>query len=864
MEDVYKKIINRSLEGYAYHKIICDENNIPTDYIFLDCNHAFEKYTGLQKRKIEGKTITEMIPNIKNDTIDWIAEYGDVALNQTEKEFEGYSESLKHHYRIKAFSPRKGYFITLFHDITEYKNRLEKYFQEVPYGIFLIDKHGNFKEVNKEIVIMTGYRETELIKMNICELLREGDTDKAKESLGFLLKSNKTSCRLDLSTKNGESRRWFAKTSRLDNEIYLGFAEDITEKTKQEEEADRLAEKTKALFDNAGIGIGYFDTSGMIISLNNAAAKNLGGKPKDFEGKNILDLFTTEDAKEFAKRLKVSVETKEMKEYEDQACLHIGEGWFKSTYNNIYDKSNNLLGVEIISQNITDLKSAQKALQERESRYRLLFEDAPMGYQSLDKNGYFIDVNDAWLNMLGYHKDEVIGKWFGDFIIPKQVDLFKKNFLKFKEAGCIHVIFRMLKKNRDVIVVNFNGRIAYEKGGRFKQTHCILEDITERLDSEEKLRKNEERLRRSQEIAKTGSWEIETGSQMIWASEQAFKIFGLAPDTNMVSVREIESMVYEEDQDLVHNTLIDFIADRKGYDIQYRIWPKDSEKISYVRSIAEKEYDAYGNPTRTLGVVMDVTQQALLQRGKDKAEAMLRNQQKLESIGTLASGVAHEINNPINGVLNYAQIILDASANDSQTYKISKEIIQETTRVSEIVKNLLEFSRQSGQHHSYADINDIITKTLSLVNTIFKHENITLNADISPNISKIKCRSQQIQQVLMNLLTNARDSLNEKYPTYDENKIINLKCNEVLRRKRKWISISVEDLGMGIPETIKSRIYDPFFTTKAKEKGTGLGLSISYGIIKEHHGEIKLKSKEGEYTQFTVNLPCDNGWEVQG
>ena len=140
---------------------------------------------------------------------------------------------------------------------------------------------------------------------------------------------------------------------------------------------------------------------------------------------------------------------------------------------------------------------------------------------------------------------------------------------------------------------------------------------------------------------------------------------------------------------------------------------------------------------------------------------------------------------------------------------------------------------------------------------------LSLICDIEENISKVKCRSQQIQQVLMNLLTNARDSLNIKYPSYDANKIINLKCREILSNNRKWISISIEDFGVGIPRNIRDRIFDPFFTTKNKDKGTGLGLSISYGIVKEHHGEIKVTSRKGEHTKFTLILPCDNEWNIE-
>jgi len=514
-----------------------------------------------------------------------------------------------------------------------------------------------------------------------------------------------------------------------------------------------------------------------------------------------------------------------------------------------------------------ELKLKEQELAESElfhtkESFRILFEDAPMGYQSLDENGHLIIVNNAWLEMLGYEKQEVIGKWFGDFLAADNVELFRENFPKFKAKGKTYSIFEMLKKNGEIIKVGFTGKIAYNKDGSFKQTHCILENITERFEYETKLRQNEERLRRSQDIARAGTWEIEIGSNMIWASDQAFKLFELRPDNNFISIEDIEKMIHEDDREAAHNSLIDFIENNKNYDIEYKINPVGAESPHYVHSIAEKQYDENGNVKKILGVIIDITERKKLEEERTHLQEQVWNHQKLESIGTLASGVAHEINNPINGILNYGQIILDSTKPGSEINRYAGEIIYETNRVSEIVRNLLDFSRQSGKQHSYAQIEDIINRTLSLVSTVFRHDNIIINVTVEENISNVKCRSQQIQQVIMNLLTNARDSLNDKYTEYNENKIINLLCGEFFKDGRKWISLTIEDFGKGIPEDAIYRIFDPFFTTKGKDKGTGLGLSISYGIVKEHHGEIIVDSREGEFAKFTVILPCDNGWDI--
>ncbi len=254
----------------------------------------------------------------------------------------------------------------------------------------------------------------------------------------------------------------------------------------------------------------------------------------------------------------------------------------------------------------------------------------------------------------------------------------------------------------------------------------------------------------------------------------------------------------------------------------------------------------------------DITSRKKIEREKTISDSIIRNQQKLEVIGTLASGVAHEINNPINGILNYGQIILDADPNDTNIKEYAKEIISETNRISQIVKDLLGFSRQSNQYYSFANIEDIISQTLSLVKTTIKHDQIELIVDIAGNLPRIKCRSQQIQQVIMNLLTNAHDALNEKFSGYDQKKIMKLSCSQLNTKDRKWLEIVVEDHGVGISEDIMDKIFDPFFTTKEHEKGTGLGLSISYAIVKEHQGEMKIETEIGKYTRFILHLPCNN------
>jgi signal transduction histidine kinase len=270
----------------------------------------------------------------------------------------------------------------------------------------------------------------------------------------------------------------------------------------------------------------------------------------------------------------------------------------------------------------------------------------------------------------------------------------------------------------------------------------------------------------------------------------------------------------------------------------------------------------YNNMDGAMVFTRDITERKKIEKEKSAIEAQLRQQQKLEAIGTLAGGIAHEINNPINGIMNYAQLMLDSNKIDQTNEEYAKEIIHETKRISEIIKNLLQFSRLDKQTHSLACVEDIINQTLSLITSLIKKDQITLDINISENLPELKCRSQQIQQVVMNLLTNSRDALNEKYPDYHENKIIYLGAILKIIDDRRYIRITVTDYGIGIDPQILDKIFEPFFSTKPREKGTGLGLSISFGIVKEHHGILSVDTDEGKYTCFSLDLPVDNGWNT--
>jgi len=289
------------------------------------------------------------------------------------------------------------------------------------------------------------------------------------------------------------------------------------------------------------------------------------------------------------------------------------------------------------------------------------------------------------------------------------------------------------------------------------------------------------------------------------------------------------------------------------FDEEYR----NRGQLRFIHTIKTPVRDADGQVTGILGIFSDITERKRLETERLELEAQMRQQQRLESIGTLAGGVAHEINNPINGIMNYAQIIQDRLPPESPLSEYTREILHETQRVATIVRNLLTFSRDDRQTSSPARVADVIEGALSLIRTVIRHDQIRLAVTIVDDLPELPCRSQQLQQVLMNLMTNARDALNERYPNHDPDKILSVSAQPLSREGKRWIRITVEDHGVGITPEVRERMFDPFFTTKPRDRGTGLGLAISHGIVKEHDGRINVESEPGKFTRMLVDLPVE-------
>lgn len=250
------------------------------------------------------------------------------------------------------------------------------------------------------------------------------------------------------------------------------------------------------------------------------------------------------------------------------------------------------------------------------------------------------------------------------------------------------------------------------------------------------------------------------------------------------------------------------------------------------------------------GIDSDITEQKRLQ-----AQAIRTAQ--LASLGELAAGVAHEINNPIGGVINYADI-LKKRVEAEKDKEILNRIIKEGERIAEIVRKLLSFSRDEGQDLKLHDIHTILDEPLSLMGAQLRQDNIEISVSIDEKIGCVRCNAHQIEQIILNLLSNSRHALNKKSPTAGQNKMISIVAKRMERAAQSFLLLEVIDNGIGISANVLPRVLNPFYTTKEAGTGTGLGLSISAEIIQGHGGTIQIDSEVGEYTKVMIEIPLDS------
>ena len=671
-----------------------------------------------------------------------------------------------------------------------------------------------------------------------------------------------------------EAIRLFEEVT-LDVSFGLDWIETQEQRRKAEAQLNMTHRQTTAILESITDGFFSLDEGLRITYFNAEAERLLGRRREDVMGRDFFEAFAEFKGSAFETGIRRALRDRTPVSFETHFEVSPYRNWYDAK---VYPQAQ---GVSVYFLVTTERKRADEQM--RFMQFCIEHMGEPAFW--IDEEGRFVYVNGAACRTLGYTRGELLGMTVFDVDPDMPAEKWPRHWRGFRERKSR--VFETRHRRRDGTLIPARISANYvEFDGR--GYHCsFARDISDELRAKAAFQALVESV-----VGHSGveSLHILTARLCDWMGADAVFLTELHADgraLKAVSARMDGTLLADCGYPL-RGTPCEQVIEKGFYqcnDGATGLFPDAGEVVrnAFVSYVGAPVRGADGRP---LGVLCALSRKPLslppsarevmeilaakaateIERIRDDKrrldlEAQVRQQQKLESIGVLAGGVAHEINNPITGVMNYAQLLVDNAPPGSLQAQYAGEIIRESERVTQIVRDLLTFARQDRQAHSPADIPDIVDSTLSLVRTLMRHDSIRLEVDVPPGLPKIKCRSQQVRQVLLNLLTNARDALNERFPEANPDKVVALRVEPFSRDGRRWIRITVEDRGSGITPETMARLFDPFFTTKAG--GTGLGLAISHGIVRDHHGQLRVESEPGRWTRFHVELPVDNGWSLE-
>jgi len=536
------------------------------------------------------------------------------------------------------------------------------------------------------------------------------------------------------------------------------------------------------------------------------------------------------------------------------------------------------------------LQQREGQLQRSEALYRHLMQDALDGIFVVDRELRFIEVNETFCEMFGCRREDLLQLSLNEVLAKTSGaeeyigDLFARRPFRGELA---------IQPRTELALASslYNGKLAafieepVEKANgqerRFRQnTNAafartidlnaapindelymgIARDVTEKKHYEAELHRAAELRELLLRTMSDGIAVLDRAGDLLISNRALEEIFEMS-QIDLLQNRffefrngwQIHTLENEYLPRSRHPIYLALHEQKRSSDCRIKMCRAGKEK--YLSVNAAPLYDERGQLIGAIVAVRDMTATVQNERAREILQQQMQQTARLAALGELAAGVAHEINNPMTGIINYAQLLYERAPMNDEKQFLLQGILRESDRVTKIVHNLLTFARQQPQEQSWVGLGDMLESALHLMGHRLRQDGVNLVCELPSDLPPLKCRSQQIQQVFINLVSNAHHALNEKYSGYHENKVLKISARALQRNGRCFIRTEFHDNGSGIAPEILPKIFDPFFTTKKRSEGTGLGLSISYGIVKEHHGDIFVESKVGECTTFIVELP---------
>jgi PAS domain S-box-containing protein len=495
-------------------------------------------------------------------------------------------------------------------------------------------------------------------------------------------------------------------------------------------------------------------------------------------------------------------------------------------------------------------RETEAALRESEEKYRQLVENANDLIFRTDPAGNLTYVNARCQKVLEYPREKLLGMHYLQVVRADHRETVEAFYLRQrieKTANTYHEC-PVISRTGKTIWLGQNVQLI-TKNDRTYRFQVVARDISDRKKMEKDLRRSEERYRLLVENTMDGYFVCDIPSgRYEFLNQQACEMFGYRPEEALkltlwdTSAEEDHARIRRKVQGRLDGSYLD-----PGHAI-YTARRKDG---STFRAEVSASLVNYRNRPAIQGIVRDVTE-------RERLERQLRQAQRMESIGTLAGGVAHDFNNILSPIIGYTELSLDELPEGNPVRGNLLEVLQAADRAKSLVRQILTFSRMADQELKPLKIQSIIKEVLKLVRSSLP-STIEIHQEINDDCRPVMADATQIHQMVMNLITNAYHAMEESGGrleiSLEEIDPSDRDAADLPPKAGRYLCLKVADTGVGMDKAVMERIYEPYFTTKEKDKGTGLGLSMVHGIVKSCRGSISVSSEPGRGSSFSVYLP---------
>lgn len=747
---------------------------------------------------------------------------------------------------------------------TEELRRSENFFKNLfqnnplPGGIVELES-GKIVEVNKKLVEVYGYTEEELKGRTAFELGLWIKPEERGEFINLLRKRK---------IIKGFEHQFMIKGGRIldvilhaqvfemeGKEIILYLVEDITEKKKIERMQKRLVD----IVESSDGFVLTTDVNLNVFYMNPAAQRTLN---VNINGK-ILDIFPNDEKGRLTNEIIQSAVENGLWKGELQIKGKNGEPIPSLTIAIAHRKPDNTIDYySFIFRDITELKKTYQALKESEERLRQIIENSTQVFYIHDADRKFVYVSPQIKTLLGFDVDEVLGRFTFEFLSDNPINRIGSELtelaLRTGERQRPYECELIAKDGRKVWVEIYESPIVQH--GKTVAMVGSLKDITKRKQAEMRLKEREAFL---DAITKYSPDVIVIFDlirrDVIYANKEIAELLGYEKMT-VKNFQEFSKLLHEEDRQKLNQHFLKLMNGEDGvvYECEYRIKNASGDyRWFYARDTIFKR-DENGNVVQILSAQRDITREKKLAIEKEEAEAQKIHSNKMQALGELASGVAHDINNDLTVILGNLSLLKGNREPTDEEWKYLERAAEAAEKIRDLSKQLLVFSRKEAMKIRPINVSEAITGAIKLLRNV-KMENVKIELEFAPNLPLINADRSMIQTAIINLVTNACDAMPRGGNIKITTSIINIEQDMTLKnpeaKKGKYIMVKVADTGTGIPKEIMDKIFDPFFTTKPVGKGTGMGLSTVHGVVKNHGGWVDVESEVGKGTTFTLYFP---------